>query len=85
MTSAEGAEEFYSSESNAARYEGIEEARKIDRKLINAWVGHPQFSIVKNTKKGFSKKIEYCLNKVLSFIGIPQLTSYTKKFLMIAD
>lgn len=41
MTAAEGAEDFYTSENNAARYESLEEARRIDKRLINAWVGHP--------------------------------------------
>ena len=71
MTAAEGAEQFYTSENNNARYESPQEARDIYKKLINAWVGHPQFNIVKNTKKGFRTKIDYCLNKVLSLIGMP--------------
>jgi hypothetical protein len=85
MTAAEGAEEFYSSENNNARYEGLEEARQIDQKLINAWVGHPHFSIIKNTKKGFKTKIEYCVRKCLQTIGMPQPTSMTKKFLLAVD
>ena len=85
VSAAEGAEEFYSVENNAARHESLEEARALDKRLVNAWVGHPQFSIVKNTKKGFKTKIDYCLNKVLSFIGMPQASSYTKKFLLVAD
>jgi hypothetical protein len=43
VTCADGAEEFYTSENNAARYEGIKDAIELDRKLINAWVGHPHF------------------------------------------
>ena len=71
MTAAEGAEQFYQTDNNNARYETIEEARIIDKKLINAWVGHPQFNIIKNTKKGFKTKIDYCLKKTLSLIGMP--------------
>jgi len=85
MTAAEGAEEFYTSSNNDARYESVQEAKDIDRRLISAWVGHPQFSIVKNTRKGFKTKIGYCLNKVLSFIGMPQPTNLTRKYLLIAD
>lgn len=85
ITAAQGAEEFYSQESNAARYESIEQAREIDRRLIEAWVGHPQFNIVKNTKKGFKMKIDYVLKKVLSFIGMPFPTSLTRKYLLVAD
>ena len=43
VTAADGAEEFYSKENNAARYESCKEAIESDRKLINAWVGHPHF------------------------------------------
>ena len=68
MSAAEGAEDFYFSERDA---ETIEQARVIDKRLIEAWVGHPQFNIVKNTKKGFKTKIDYCLQRVLSFIGMP--------------
>lgn len=60
-------------------------AREIDRRLIEAWVGHPQFNIVKNTKKGFKTKIDYCLKRVLSFIGMPQPTSLTRKYLLATD
>lgn len=58
MSAAEGAEDFYFGERAA---ETIEHARRIDKGLIEAWVGHPQFNIVKNTKKGFKTKIDYCL------------------------
>jgi hypothetical protein len=41
MTAAEGAEEFYQTENDTASSENLEEARKIDRRLISAWNGHP--------------------------------------------
>jgi hypothetical protein len=53
--------------------------------LINAWVGHPQFNIIKNKKKGFKTKIDYCMRKTLSLIGMPQPTSMTKKYLLVVD
>jgi len=58
MTAAEGAEDFYLSERKA---ETIEQARRVDKGLIEAWVGHPEFNIVKNPRKGFKTKIDYCL------------------------
>jgi len=48
VTSADGATEFYTTNNNEARYEGIAEAIELDKKLINAWVGHPHFSIIDN-------------------------------------
>ena len=84
MTAAEGAEEFYMSDGRKMS-DSIEQARMIDRRLIEAWVGHPQYNIVKNTKKGFKTKIDYCLKRVLSFIGMPQPTNLTRKYLLATD
>jgi len=50
VTAADGADKFYSGDNNVARYETVEEAIKLDKKLINAWVGHPHFSIIENLK-----------------------------------
>jgi hypothetical protein len=46
VTAADGAQSFYSSENNKARYEDVKQAIELDKKLINAWVGHPHFSII---------------------------------------
>ena len=43
VSAASGAEQFFSDANNEARYETPAEARELDKKLINAWVGHPQF------------------------------------------
>ena len=53
VTCADGAEEFYTDSNNEARYESKEEAIALVRKLINAWVGHPHFSIIDNKEPGF--------------------------------
>ena len=82
VSSADGAAEFYSSESNAARYESVKDAIELDKKLINSWVGHPHFSIIDN-KESFKNKIDRCLDTVLKFIGLPTPTSFHKKFLLV--
>ena len=48
VTAADGAPVFYTDMNNEARYETVEEAIVLDKKLINSWVGHPQFTIVDN-------------------------------------
>jgi hypothetical protein len=48
VTAADGAKEFYTDANNAARYESAKDAVELDKKLINAWVGHPHFSIIDN-------------------------------------
>ena len=46
VTAADGAESFYTDVNNAARYETVQQAKDLDKRLINAWVGHPHFSII---------------------------------------
>ena len=43
VTAAIGAESYYENNTNSARYETLEEARAVDGKLMEAWVGHPHF------------------------------------------
>ncbi|TNV80345.1 hypothetical protein FGO68_gene2527 [Halteria grandinella] len=85
VSAAQGAEEFYCSQNNEARYEDIEAAKAIDQKLINAWVGHPHFSIIQNNFQTFQMKIDNCLETVLKVIGLPSPSTFIKKFLLIAD
>jgi predicted ATPase len=85
VSAADGAEKFYTLENNGARYESVQEAVELDKRLINAWVGHPHFSIIQNNSKSFQDKIDQCLSTVLNFIGLPTPSAYVKKFLLIVD
>ena len=82
VTAADGAEEFYTDQNNEARYESKQMATELDKKLINAWVGHPHFSIIDNKELGFQKKIDKCVETVCKYIGLPTPTSFYKKFLL---
>ena len=63
VTAADGAAEFYTDVNNEARYETAEMAVISDKKLINAWVGHPNFSIIDNQASGgFQNKIDRCID-----------------------
>lgn len=84
VTAADGAEQFYSSQNNEARYETIPMAKELDKKLINAWVGHPHFSIVDNNYESFQKKVDKAVETVCNYIGQPTPTSFYKKFLLRA-
>ena len=53
--------------------------------MINAWVGHPHFSIIQNNFQTFQMKIDNCLETVLKFIGLPSPSTFIKKFLLISD
>ena len=85
VTCADGAVEFYTGENNEARYETVDEAIKLDKKLINAWVGHPHFSIITNQDCSFKQKIDKCVETVCKYIGLPTPTSFYKKFLLAVD
>ena len=57
-SAANGAEEFYTLENNVARSEGIEVARMLDQKTLDAWTGHPHLSIIPNAKgESFEDKV----------------------------
>ena len=85
VTAADGAEKFYTQANNEARYEDRQQAVELDKRLINAWVGHPHFSIIQNSQKTFQDKIDQCLSTVLNFIGLPSPSAVVKKFLLIVD
>lgn len=53
VTAADGAREFYQPTSTDVKYQSEKEAIKIDKRTINAWVGHPHFSIIDNSQNGF--------------------------------
>ena len=56
VTAAEGAEKYYTLDNNTARYEtDLSIAIDIDRKIRNAWVGHPA--------------LVYCLLPILQFVN----------------
>ncbi len=75
VTAADGAERYYTGANNEARYENIEDAQIVDRKLQGSWIGHPHYHIITNAgTKGFDHKITLALNKVLSIIGLPKFT-----------
>ena len=52
VSAAKGKENVYTLANNIARTENIEEARKLDDKIISAWTGHPHFRIIDNSFRG---------------------------------
>ena len=86
VTAADGAMQFYNldpSHHSLYHVNSGQEALAMDRKLINAWVGHPHFTVIDNSSLTFQKKIDRCLDTVLKFIGLPTPTSFFKKFLLL--
>src|SRR5262249_38663495 len=48
VSAADGAEAFYTTENNAVRSETPEQARVLDRRIRDAWVGHPHLRVIDN-------------------------------------
>ena len=57
-SAANGAEKFYTLENNVARSEGLDVARGLDKKTLNAWTGHPHITVCPNVEgETFEQKI----------------------------
>ena len=71
VTTADGADEHYSLENNAARYESTHElARSVDINLRNAWLGHHSYLIIDNSApNGFEGKLHRVKDAILHFLG----------------
>lgn len=81
VTAADGAEEFYSLANNSARSESVEEARILDRRTQNAWVGHPHLRIIKN-EGGFDDKLKKLLAEISIVLGEPEPFEIERKYLI---
>jgi len=69
VTSAKGAEEFYSIVDHATRKEGLDEARFRDTKAAEAWIGHPYVDVIDNSCD-FETKINRLISAVATKMGI---------------
>ena len=57
VTAADGAEKFYASLNNEARYESVAEAVEKDKRLREAYMGHQKFVMISNDSIDFNGKI----------------------------
>ena len=81
VTAANGAEQFYSSANNAARYETVEEAVALDDRLIASWTGHRHLRIVDNSTD-FEGKMRRLEAEIASFLGEDNPYEMERKFLI---
>ncbi len=81
VTAAKGAEEFYTFENNAARYETVEQARALDDRLIAAWSGHPYLRIIDNDRD-FDEKLRRLIAEIRSFLGEPDPAEVKRRYLI---
>lgn len=81
VTAADGAEEYYTGENNAARIETPEEARSIDQRTRESWLGHPHFKIIDN-RTDFEGKIRRTFEAISQFLNIHLPLDRTEKYLV---
>lgn len=81
VTAARGAEQFYTMENNKARYESVDEAVALDDRLIAAWEGHPQLSVIDNAVD-FSHKMRRLIAEIRRVVGEPEPLEIVRKFLI---
>ena len=81
VSAAKGKEDVYTLANNQARTETVEEARRLDDKIISAWTGHPHFRIIDNSTE-FEEKLERILKEIACFLGEPEPYEIERKFLI---
>ena len=69
VTAANGAREYYGTDTNTARTETPEQATEQDNKLLSCWAGFHKLRIIDNSTS-FKKKMERCLQPILELVGI---------------
>lgn len=82
VTAARGAEKYYTLSNNLARVETIDEAIRLDKKIIDAWIGHPYLKIIDNENKNFTEKIDKLFIEVLNILGEPEPLDIKHKYLI---
>lgn len=70
VTTADGAEDYYSSANNTARWDTAEEARFFDAKVHTAWSGHERHIVLDN-RTDYAGKLERLLKATLTVLDAP--------------
>lgn len=84
VTAADGAEDFYTLENNGARTETIDEAKAVDKRTQQAWIGHPRhFIIDNNNNKSFEQKLQELTNSIAVQCGLPSLKRHAFKYRLL--
>ena len=86
VSAADGAEQYYTTATNATRYEqaneeGLRIARELDKKVIKAWTGHPHLRVI-NNHDDFENKLNRVLAEISKVVGLPQQLQEERIFLV---
>ncbi len=81
VTCAKGKEEYYTKANNSARRESVEEARKVDDKIISCWAGHPHLRVIDNSTD-FEGKMNRLCHEICALLGEPTPFEIERKYLI---
>jgi len=81
VTAAAGAEQFYTNENNKFRSEDVELARELDRKVLNAWTGHPHLRVIGN-QTDFDDKLRQVVREISNVLGVPDPIERERKYIV---
>ena len=86
VSAADGAEKYYTTATNATRYEqmneeGLRIARELDKKVVNAWTGHPHLRVI-NNNDDFQAKLNRVLKEIANVLGLPQPIEEERKYIV---
>lgn len=81
VSAADGAEQFYTTATNNKRTEGIELARILDKKVIQAWSEHPNLRVI-NNHEDFETKLERVLQEISDVLEIPRQAVEERKYII---
>ena len=86
VSAADGAEQFYTTSTNAQRYEKMDEeglriARLLDKKVISAWTGHSHLRVI-NNHEDFEKKLNRVIKEISFVLGLPQPIEEERKYIV---
>jgi CYTH domain-containing protein/predicted ATPase len=81
VTAAAGAEAFYTTQNNAARTETAEQARALDARVAQAWVGHPRLRVIDNSTP-FEDKVRRVAEAACGVVGLPAPGGGLRKYLV---
>lgn len=86
VSAADGAEQFYTTSNNAQRLEKADEeglaiARSLDKRVIQAWSGHPHLRVI-NNHENFDNKLHRVLKEISNVLGLAQPIEEERKYIV---
>ncbi len=82
VSAADGAEKYYTTVNNKQRKEGLELARQLDKKIINAWTGHPHMRVI-NNHDNFENKLNRVIKEISDVLALPQRIENERRYKVV--